>query len=92
MSDTEMDTPAASHTTKVTSKSNKPDVYYGDRNKLENWLLQVDVYFHLEGDKVDDMTWLSGPPRFYEETLENGPRQSSVATWTTTSRMTTTSS
>ena len=26
-------------------KVNKPDIYHGDRNKLDNWLTQVDVYF-----------------------------------------------
>ena len=49
-----MDTPADSYTGGTTSRANKPDVYYGDRNKLEAWLLQVDRYFHLEGDRIED--------------------------------------
>jgi hypothetical protein len=60
MSDTEMDTPSHSHATGATSKSNKPDTYNGERNKLEYWLLQVDRYFHLEGDKIesdDQVVW-----------------------------------
>jgi hypothetical protein len=55
MSDTAMDTPADSQVTGGTSsRSNKPDTYNGDRAKLEAWLLQVDRYFHLEGDKIED--------------------------------------
>ena len=55
MSDVAMDTPADSQTSRGTNvRANKPDTYYGDRNKLEAWLLQVDRYFHLEGDKIKD--------------------------------------
>jgi hypothetical protein len=32
----------------------KPDLYYGEREKLETWLMQWDTYFHLEGDDVDE--------------------------------------
>ncbi len=24
---------------------NKPDIYHGDRTGLEDWLMQVDIYF-----------------------------------------------
>ncbi|OQN95076.1 hypothetical protein B0A48_18905, partial [Cryoendolithus antarcticus] len=26
-------------------KANKPDAYYGDRNKLNDWLRQMDLFF-----------------------------------------------
>ena len=54
MSDIAMDTPTASQTGGTTVNAYKPDLYYGDRNKLEAWLLQVDRYFHLAGDKIED--------------------------------------
>jgi hypothetical protein len=55
MSDVAMDTPDASQTTGGTAnRANKPDTYHGDRKKLEAWLLQVDKYFHLAGDKIED--------------------------------------
>lgn len=40
------------------TKPSKPDLYYGERNKLNSWLLQMDLYFRLtvstiqEKDKV----------------------------------------
>jgi hypothetical protein len=37
-----------------TRKIAKPDLYHGDRTKLEEWLLQWDLYFKLADDKVDD--------------------------------------
>ena len=99
MSDTEMDTPAASHTMKVTSKSNKPDIYNGERNKLESWLLQVDRYFHLEGDKIDDndmvvwaTTFLRGNAgewvtpiirRYMDDTIEDTDNKNLVEDWDT---------
>jgi hypothetical protein len=99
MSDTEMDTPSASHTTKVTSKSNKPDVYNGERNELEPWLLQVDRYFHLEGDKIDDndmvvwaTTFLRGNAgkwvtpiirRYMDDTVEDTENKNLVEDWDT---------
>jgi len=49
-----MNTPDASQTGGTSTRGNKPDLYHGDRNKLEAWILQVDRYFHLEGDKIDD--------------------------------------
>ena len=50
-----MDTPADSQTSGGTNvRANKPDTFHGDRDKLEAWLLQVDRYFHLEGDKIED--------------------------------------
>jgi hypothetical protein len=55
MSDVAMDTPDASQTTGgVANRANKPDTYHGDRKKLEAWLLQVDRYFHLAGDRIED--------------------------------------
>jgi hypothetical protein len=55
MSDTAMDTPESSQTYgHSTLKAQKPDNFYGDRNKLENWILQFDRLFHIEGDKIDD--------------------------------------
>jgi len=54
MSDTAINTPADSHVSGAPVRGNKPDTYHGDRNKLEAWLLQLDRYFHLEGDRVED--------------------------------------
>jgi Retrotransposon gag protein/Zinc knuckle len=31
---------------------NKPDLYYGDRAKLDDWLMQWDLFFMFQGDKV----------------------------------------
>ena len=31
------------------SKVAKPDFFYGDRNKLDDWINQVYLYFRLEG-------------------------------------------
>ena len=31
---------------------NKPDLYHGDRGKLDDWLLQWDLFFMFQGDKV----------------------------------------
>jgi hypothetical protein len=36
------------------SKVAKPDLYHGDRAKLEEWLLQMDLYFKFAADAVDD--------------------------------------
>jgi len=36
------------------SKVAKPDLYRGDRAKLEEWLLQVDLYFKFAGDAIDE--------------------------------------
>lgn len=54
MSDIAMDTPTDSQTGGTTVRGNKPDLYHGERSKLETWLLQVDRYFHLQGDKIED--------------------------------------
>src|SRR4051812_10635046 len=52
MSDTEFDTltPASAFKSKIA----QPDLYYGERDKLEDWLLQVDLYFHFMKDEVED--------------------------------------
>ena len=52
MSDTPMDTPV--ETRGAQSKVAKPDLFYGDRAKLEDWLLQFDLYFKFAGDSVED--------------------------------------
>ena len=55
MSDTAMDTPdSTTHTRGATSRVAKPDLYYGDRAKLEKWLMQFDVYFKIEDENIDD--------------------------------------
>ena len=38
------------------TKSSKPDLFYGERNKLNNWLMQLDLYFRysLKGTKPED--------------------------------------
>jgi hypothetical protein len=55
MSDTVMDTPEESHSGNMTVRGMKPDTYSGDRSKLETWLLQVDRYFHVEGDRIESV-------------------------------------
>jgi hypothetical protein len=55
--DTAMDTPQASEGNqylKPNLKLHQPDLYYGDREKLETWILQFDRHFHIEGDNVVD--------------------------------------
>ena len=37
-----------------TGKIAKPDLYRGDRTKLDAWLLQWDLYFKLVADSVDE--------------------------------------
>lgn len=55
MSDVQMDTPGSDHPTRgATSRIAKPDLYHGDRAKLEKWLLQFDVYFKVEDENIDD--------------------------------------
>ena len=54
MSDIAMNTPDASQAGGSVNTGNKPDLYHGDRNKLEAWILQVDRYFHLQGDRIED--------------------------------------
>ena len=54
MSDIAMNTPDASQTGGTSIRGNKPDMYHGDRNKLEAWILQVDRFFHLQGDRIED--------------------------------------
>ena len=54
MSDTEMDTPAPSTQGGPSLKICKPDLYYGDRDKLKSWILQFDRHFHVEGDRIAD--------------------------------------
>jgi hypothetical protein len=52
MSDTSMNTPT-SHTRSGGTKVAKPDLFHGDRLKLEDWLLQFDLFFKFEEDHVD---------------------------------------
>jgi hypothetical protein len=53
MSDVQMDTPDSSvHGTRHTRMA-KPDLYYGERLKLETWILQFDRYFHMAGDAIE---------------------------------------
>jgi hypothetical protein len=56
MSDTSMNTPdSIPHTKGMKHKMAKPDLFYGDREKLESWLLQWDICFHMdEGTKEED--------------------------------------
>ena len=36
------------------TKVAKPDLFHGDRLKLEDWLLQFDLFFKFEDDRVND--------------------------------------
>ena len=53
-SDSAMDTPELSQSGGTGLKINKPDLYHGDRSKLETWITQFDRHFHVEGDRIDD--------------------------------------
>jgi hypothetical protein len=53
MSDASMNTPAETSYGKAT-KVARPDLFYGDRNKLEGWLLQWDLFFKFEDENVED--------------------------------------
>jgi hypothetical protein len=100
MSDVAMDTPADSQTSGGTNvRANKPDTYHGDRHKLEAWLLQVDRYFHLEGDKIEDedkVVWAStffrgdaekwANPfirRYMDDTIVDGGNKDLIEDWAT---------
>jgi len=37
------------------TKVARPDLYFGDRKKLEDWILQFDLYFKFADDEVDDI-------------------------------------
>jgi hypothetical protein len=54
MSDVQMDTPESSAYGNTRTRAAKPELYHGDRAKLETWILQFDRYFHLEGDRIED--------------------------------------
>jgi Retrotransposon gag protein/Zinc knuckle len=34
---------------------NKPDLYHGDRSKLDDWLMQWDLFFTFQGEKVPEI-------------------------------------
>jgi hypothetical protein len=36
------------------NKVARPDLYHGDRTKLEEWILQFDLYFKFNGADMDD--------------------------------------
>jgi hypothetical protein len=36
------------------NKVARPDLYHGDRTKLEEWILQFDLYFKFNGASMDD--------------------------------------
>jgi hypothetical protein len=70
MSDTQMDTPETSNGSHSHGglKVRMPDLFYGDRSKLEDWILQFDRHFHIEGDKIESAdkvvlvsTFMKGP-------------------------------
>jgi hypothetical protein len=49
-----MDTPDSSVHGGRHARLAKPDLYHGDRTKLETWILQFDRYFHMAGDNIED--------------------------------------
>ena len=49
MSDVEDSTILTPERVRQTGKTAKPDFYHGDRNKLEDWLLQLTLYFRFSG-------------------------------------------
>jgi hypothetical protein len=36
------------------NKVARPDLYYGDRTKLKEWILQFDLYFKFNSADIDD--------------------------------------
>jgi hypothetical protein len=54
MSNLALDTPDTDsiHTPSSKVRICAPDKYYGERNKLKAWLLQMDRHFHVEGDCI----------------------------------------
>ena len=46
-----MNTP--NETKASSNKVARPDLYYGDRTKLEEWILQFDLYFKFNGENLD---------------------------------------
>lgn len=99
MSDVTMDTPDASHVFGSTTRGMKPDLFYGDRRKLEVWLLQMDRHFHVEGDKIEDddkvvlaSTYMKGDAekwvepilrKYMDETIIDDDNTALVEDWTT---------
>jgi hypothetical protein len=70
MSNTQMDTPETSNGSYSHGglKIRIPDLFYGDRSKLEDWILQFDRHFYIEGDKIEladkvvlVLTFIKGP-------------------------------
>ena len=37
------------------TKPSKPDLFYGERSKLNGWLLQFDLYFRLGKDRIPEV-------------------------------------
>jgi hypothetical protein len=67
VSDASMETTPEVHRIPPT-KVQKPDLFYGDRYKLEGWLLQWDLFFLFEDDNIEDIkkaalvaSYLRGP-------------------------------
>jgi hypothetical protein len=65
-----MDTPKTSNSSYSHGglKIRMPDLFYGDRSKLEDWILQFDRYFYIKGDKIEladkvvlVLTFIKGP-------------------------------
>jgi hypothetical protein len=99
MSDIAMDTPDSSHAGGSTSRANKPDLYRGERSKLETWLLQVDRHFHIEGDRIEDSdkvvlasTYMKGDAekwivpilrKYMDENVVDADNTELVENWTT---------
>jgi hypothetical protein len=55
ISDATIDTPKPSYSHRGNAiKVQKPNLFYGERAKLETWILQFNRLFHIEGDKVDN--------------------------------------
>jgi hypothetical protein len=66
---------------------NKPDIYHGDRTGLEDWLMQVDIYFTFYPVPANKKTifastflrgraqhWLKPTLRKYLENYDENPR------------------
>jgi hypothetical protein len=98
MSDTAMDTPDASQIVITKAKGYKPDLYYGERRKLQTWLLQVDRHFHMEGDRIENAdkvvlasSYMRGDAekwvepillRYMDDTITDGANTNLVEDWT----------
>ena len=50
-----MTNPPPATTDVATVNVNKPDLYHGERSKLDDWLMQWDLFFMFQGEKIPEI-------------------------------------